>query len=141
MRVQNIVLLLAVMSVGSMGIASQAFAADYPDELAINVSVPDSASAGEAVPISIEFVDAATGERILNVNYDITVKHFGEALIYQKDVHSADGTASWTTPPLRFDASEDKSVGVKVMFTGIGADIDSCPVSYTHLTLTTIYSV
>ena len=126
MRVQNIVLLLAVMSVGSMGIASQAFAADYPDELAINVSVPDSASAGEAVPISIEFVDAATGERILNVNYDITVKHFGEALIYQKDVHSADGTASWTTPPLRFDASADKSVGVKVMFTGIGADIDSC---------------
>ena len=126
MRVRNIVLLLAVMSVGSMGIASQAFAADYPDELTINVSVPDSASAGEAVPISIEFVDAATGERILNVNYDITVKHFGEALIYQKDVHSADGTASWTTPPLRFDASEDKSVGVKVMFTGIGADIDSC---------------
>ena len=108
-------------TIGQVGKASISSGAGYPAEIQMRITVPEAASEGDEVVVGIDVIDTATGQLAAKANYDITVQHFGEALIYQKDVYVADGHGEHTTAPLRFDASPDQGLKVKALFTGFGA--------------------
>ena len=123
----------------------------------IAINIDDGAKAGEKVAIDVTI----NGE---HVNYDIVATHNGETILDESDNHSHTGEASHTTSALSADASDDNPIDVTVTFQGFGFPGDDktgpigltntaqavpefgtiaamIPVSYTHLTLPTIYSV
>ena len=79
----------------------------------IEASTP---TAGEAMTINLEFTDAATGNVIEHINYDITATQAGTTVLEPMTAHEHMGTVSHTTAAL----SSGDSVDVSITLQGIG---------------------
>ena len=86
----------------------------------IEASTP---TAGEAMTINLEFTDAATGNVIEHINYDITATQTGTAVLEIMAVHEHMGTVSHTTDAL----SSGDPVDVSITLQGIGIDTKTGP--------------
>ena len=87
----------------------------------IEIDAPESASAGEIVPIDVTFHDEMGG-LYSSVNYDILVTHNGETLIDETGVYEQNGVGKHTTPALNTDASDENPINVIITFQGFGVD-------------------
>ena len=79
----------------------------------ISTSTPTS---GEAMTINVEFTDAATGNKIQHINYDISAMQGGTSVLEVMGAHEHAGSGKHMTSAL---GSAD-SVDVKVTINGIG---------------------
>lgn len=86
----------------------------------IEASTP---TAGEALTINVEFTDAATGNVIEHINYDITATQTGTTVLEMMAVHEHMGTVSHTTDAL----SSGDPVDVSITLQGIGIDTKTGP--------------
>lgn len=94
--------------------------ADSTVKVEIEASTP---TAGEAMTINVEFTDAATGNVIEHINYDITATQAGTAVLEMMAVHEHMGTVSHTTAAL----SSGDPVDVSITLQGIGIDTKTGP--------------
>ena len=86
----------------------------------IEASTP---TAGEAMTINVEFTDAATGNVIEHINYDITATQAGTTVLETMAAHEHMGTVSHTTSAL----SSGDPVDVSITLQGIGIDTKTGP--------------
>ena len=95
--------------------------ADGTVKVEIEASTP---TAGEAMTINVEFTDAATGNVIEHINYDITATQAGTAVLQsEKTIHEHMGDVSHTTAAL----SSGDPVDVSITLQGIGIDTKTGP--------------
>ena len=96
---------------GSMEVAST------PSVVDIQISAPETASAGERITIDVTILDGM-GMGTEHTNYDIVVTHGSETL-FEDSVHSHTGESSHDVT-LSADASDENPVDVSVTFNGFG---------------------
>ena len=106
----------------SFSYISTSFAAlDFPEEISIVITAPETASKGERLLVDIEIQDKM-GKKAEHVNYDIIVTHGEKTLIDEHDVHSMDGLGTHLIPPLSNNATDEIPLEIKVVFQGFGMD-------------------
>ena len=115
-----ILLLSFFVLVFSFSYISTSFAAlDFPEEVSIVITAPETAKAGERLLVDVEIQDKM-GNTAEHVNYDILVKHGDKTLIDEHDVHSMDGLGTHLIPALSRNATDKIPLEIIVKFQGFG---------------------
>ena len=96
-------------------------AEEFPEEISIVITTPETVSAGERILVDIEILDEM-GYGTEHVNYDILVTHGDKTLVDEHNVHSMDGIGTHLIPPLSKDATDELPLKIMVEFQGFGMD-------------------
>lgn len=94
--------------------------ADGTVKVEISTGTP---TAGEALSLNVKFMDAATGNVIEHINYDITATQAGTTVLEMMGVHEHMGDVSHTTAAL----SSGDPVDIAITLQGIGIDTKTGP--------------
>jgi predicted secreted protein with PEFG-CTERM motif len=94
--------------------------ADGTVKVEIEASTP---TAGEVLSLHVKFMDAATGDTIEHINYDITATQAGTTVLEMMGVHEHMGDVSHTTSAL----SSGDPVDIAITLQGIGIDTKTGP--------------
>ena len=106
----------------SFSYMSTSFAAlDFPEEISIVITAPETASKDERLLVDIEIQDKM-GKTAEHVNYDIIVTQGERTLIDEHNVHSMDGLGTHLIPPLSNDATDEMPLEIMVVFQGFGME-------------------